>query len=363
MWDLAADSRWILSGTPIQNKEFDLFAVIKFLRCSPFDSLEYWKEHVPAPRKGRAYQPSSKLQTLLKSILLRRTKAQLEEAGHIDRLPPKNLIEIKFQLDEKERNIYNRLMTYSKSVFANFLAQQKDKQGSYIYNDYNLGSNIDETFRTFFRKYNRKEEYVHGSRILVLLLRLRQATCHASLIKAMVDEADLEVGILDHNHAHNVNDDDEEMGPQYDILRKLVQDKAQPNSEAFDSQEDFWNIENEVFDTNRPSSKMIKMMEILDDVVKFKNKAIIVSQWVVHLNIVKRMLVSRNIRYCEFTGQVQVSKRNEIVNNFNDPSSGIEVMLLSLTCGGVGLNLVGANVMFIMDLHVSCQIYPNIYFY
>lgn len=38
--------RWVLTGTPIQNKEFDLFAAIKFLRCSPFDDVTYWKKWI-----------------------------------------------------------------------------------------------------------------------------------------------------------------------------------------------------------------------------------------------------------------------------------------------------------------------------
>lgn len=36
---LPAKSRWALTGTPVHNKELDLYALLKFLRCSPFDDL------------------------------------------------------------------------------------------------------------------------------------------------------------------------------------------------------------------------------------------------------------------------------------------------------------------------------------
>ncbi|KAE9547215.1 hypothetical protein FO519_009572, partial [Halicephalobus sp. NKZ332] len=36
---------------------------------------------------------------------------------------------------------------------------------------------------------------------------------------------------------------------------------------------------------------------------------------------------------------------------FNQKNRGPQVMLLSLTAGGVGLNLIGGNHLFLMDLH------------
>lgn len=36
---LRTKTRWALTGTPVHNKELDLYALLKFLRCSPFDDL------------------------------------------------------------------------------------------------------------------------------------------------------------------------------------------------------------------------------------------------------------------------------------------------------------------------------------
>lgn len=43
--------------------------------------------------------------------------------------------------------------------------------------------------------------------------------------------------------------------------------------------------------------------------------------------------------------------RQTRASSFNMVDSGPRVMLLSLTAGGVGLNLVGGNHLFIIDLH------------
>ncbi|KHN71317.1 Transcription termination factor 2, partial [Toxocara canis] len=43
--------------------------------------------------------------------------------------------------------------------------------------------------------------------------------------------------------------------------------------------------------------------------------------------------------------------RQPRVNSFNTIGAGAQVMLLSLTAGGVGLNLVGGNHLFLVDLH------------
>lgn len=36
---LSAKSRWALTGTPVHNKELDMYALLKYLRCTPFDDL------------------------------------------------------------------------------------------------------------------------------------------------------------------------------------------------------------------------------------------------------------------------------------------------------------------------------------
>merc|ERR1711893_106123 len=51
-----------------------------------------------------------------------------------------------------------------------------------------------------------------------------------------------------------------------------------------------------------------------------------------------------------------MGERGGIVNDFNRVNAGAQVMLLSLAAGGVGLNLVGANHLFLLDMHWNPQL-------
>lgn len=333
--ELMGNRRWVLSGTPVQNKEFDLFAVIKFLRYRPFDDLHYWKNFLQTSSKAAS---SPRVQKLLESILLRRTKEQIQE---VEPLPGKSVETIPFKLNAKERIIYNRLMAHSQAIFAEYLKQQQTKNSAYCYDHTKLA----KTYSAFSRKYKGESDEIQQYQILVLLLRLRQACCHTGLIKEMVEKNELNAGF---NNNQNDNDSQETS----EIARAL----EEMNLLDHHDNEDLFDVDNEVFDTDEPSSKINMMMEKLKEIIKEDHKVVVVSQWTAHLEIVKKMLCRANIGHCEFNGKVPVKDRNNIIENFNDPKSRARVMLLSLTCGGVGINLVGANVMFIMDLHWNPQL-------
>jgi len=56
-----------------------------------------------------------------------------------------------------------------------------------------------------------------------------------------------------------------------------------------------------------------------------------------------------NAKYVRLDGGVQVNKRQRIVDQYNDPTSGIFAFLLSSKAGGCGLNLIGGNRLVLFD--------------
>ena len=69
------------------------------------------------------------------------------------------------------------------------------------------------------------------------------------------------------------------------------------------------------------------------------------------LDIVAVHLREMGIKYSVIQGNIPAKKRNEFVEDFNTNPRGSEVMLVSLRAGGVGLNLIGGNHLFLLDQH------------
>lgn len=163
---LEADRRLCLTGTPIQNKIDDVWALLKFLRFSPFDDRTYWSEHIMSRAKAGDSVGVVRLQALLKYITLRRTKDQKDANGRsILDLKPRNDAEATVILTKEEREVYGEVFRAGKEEFEKTL-------GTSSFSFVNM---------------------------LHQILRLRQICDHTSLMGKAEDlEADLmEEGVLD----------------------------------------------------------------------------------------------------------------------------------------------------------------------
>lgn len=130
--DLEADRRLCLTGTPVQNKLDDVFALIKFLRLDPFDDKGTWQEFVGTPVKFGQPLGVARLQTIMKCITLRRTKETKARNGQtILTLPPRRdeLRYLKF--DEQEQKIYDDFFNESRAEF-NELSHKNEVMKNYV---------------------------------------------------------------------------------------------------------------------------------------------------------------------------------------------------------------------------------------
>ncbi|XP_046606266.1 transcription termination factor 2 [Neodiprion virginianus] len=353
---LSGRYRWALTGTPIQNKELDLYALLKFLKCSPFDDLRVWKRWVD--NKNAAGQ--ERLATVMKTLMLRRTKVELQAKGGLGSLPDKNLDEIRIKLDPEEQLVYEKVLVFSRTLFAQFLHQRAEKNHMYemhsgkFDNPSFLKTPKDTQFTKVQNELLARHADVKAHEILVLLLRLRQVCCHPALIHAMLDQEDLTVNDIVDEKPESIDvmsrlgglklEDDENIDPnEIGVDRRVVQNLLTTN--------------NPVFNPSRQSSKLRAVLHTIQEILDKGDKMIVVSQWTSMLEVVRSHLKTLNgATYDILSGKIPVKNRQRIVESFNTIDSAPQILLLSLTAGGVGLNLVGGNHLLLLDIHWNPQL-------
>lgn len=129
---MVADRRLCLTGTPVQNKLDDVFALIKFLRLDPFDDKNIWTEFIGTPVKYGQSLGVARLQTIMKCITLRRTKeTETADGQRILNLPSRRdeLRYLKF--DSHEQAIYDQFFSESKAEF-NELSNKNEVMKNYV---------------------------------------------------------------------------------------------------------------------------------------------------------------------------------------------------------------------------------------
>ncbi|GAB4818167.1 hypothetical protein N2152v2_005213 [Parachlorella kessleri] len=100
------------------------------------------------------------------------------------------------------------------------------------------------------------------------------------------------------------------------------------------------------------SGKMAVLSVILEDCLggAAGDRVVVVSQSTAALDLVQQLCDMRSYKTVRIDGSTDVTKRQDVVNSFNNYNVG-QVFLLSTTAGGAGLNLVGANRLVLLDSH------------
>tara|TARA_R110002050_G_scaffold122241_2_gene240790 strand:+ start:262 stop:1074 length:813 start_codon:yes stop_codon:yes gene_type:complete len=120
--------------------------------------------------------------------------------------------------------------------------------------------------------------------------------------------------------------------PQYNNLKKEIE--ALASSEAFDVE---------------ASGKMLVLKSILSQIRRTgNNRVVLVSLYKKTLDLLEKMCLQEDFSFCRLDGSTPQGRRQEIVDNFNQDNKTF-LFLLSSKAGGVGLNLIGANVLIMVE--------------
>jgi SNF2 family DNA or RNA helicase len=95
------------------------------------------------------------------------------------------------------------------------------------------------------------------------------------------------------------------------------------------------------------SSKLSTFLEIVNELRENKHRALVFSQFVSHLAIVRKALDEQGVRYQYLDGSSPIADRVQSVKKFQNGEG--ELFLISLKAGGLGLNLTAADFVIHLD--------------
>ncbi|MEM7579896.1 MAG: DEAD/DEAH box helicase, partial [Cyanobacteria bacterium P01_A01_bin.80] len=100
-------------------------------------------------------------------------------------------------------------------------------------------------------------------------------------------------------------------------------------------------------DAPLPSAKLQLFGEVLTELLENRHKALVFSQFVDHLHIIRNYLDEQSIKYQYLDGSTSTKERKKRVDAFQGGEG--DVFLISLKAGGTGLNLTAADYVIHMD--------------
>ncbi len=241
---LSASQRLALSGTPMENKLDELWSVLHFVNPGMLGGRRSFRDRFELPMLSGSQRAAESLRKRIRPFVLRRLKREVAPD-----LPSRTEMILRCTLSTEERELYRTVSTLSRADVSGMLAGGKTLQ------------------------------------VLEVLLRMRQAACHAGLLGAP------------------------------------------------------W---------AKSSAKIELLMETLEEVLGENegHRALIFSQWTSLLDRVEPALNERKIGFLRLDGSTR--DRADVVRRFMAPD-GPPVFLLSLKAGGTGLNLTAADYVFLLD--------------
>ncbi|XP_013925523.1 PREDICTED: helicase-like transcription factor [Thamnophis sirtalis] len=352
--DLNAQRRWILTGTPIQNSLKDLWSLLSFLKLKPFTDRLWWHRTIQRPVTMGDERGLKRLQSLIKSITLRRTKTSKVNGKPVLKLPERKVFIQHITLTDEESAVYHSVKNETKAALSRYFTE-----GSVL---------------------------AHYADVLGALLRLRQLCCHPSLCSSVSQSSSLESTseefrdmLIQKMKLVLSSGSDEECAICLDsLVDPIITHCAHVFCktcicEVIQREKDYakcplcrkevsaehlieCHLEETHDEKNKQqwpsSSKVNALMHALIELRKQNPaiKSLVVSQFTKFLSVIETSLKESGFVFVRFDGSMNQKQRVEAIQQFQNNETGSPtIMLLSLKAGGVGLNLTAASRVFLMD--------------
>jgi SNF2 family DNA or RNA helicase len=402
---LQAQRRWAVTGTPVQNRLDDLGALIKFLRIKPFDEKRGFAQYILAPCKNADPEILPKLRLLVDSITLRRLKDRID-------LPKRHDHIVRLNFSPEERKIYD-IFAKNASDRVQVLTSQREKSlggRAYVHilqsilrlrlicahgkellseedlkimagisrsSAIDLDSDEDDDDKPALTSKQAYDMYN-------LMRETNQDICSmcsgkigpSDIIEADGDSKDEVIGhmtpcyhILCNACIKDYKRNVEESSPDKrhadcpvcntHIRISFFSLKQGKVEEDDDTRAEIKNNARHSKELGRYSGPHTKTRALIEDLLLSKAesdlmpteppiKSVVFSGWTSHLDLIEMALEDNHIPYTRLDGKMSRTARSAALETFRtDPL--VVVILVSITAGGLGLNLTSANKVYVME--------------
>ncbi|KAI1113180.1 DNA repair protein rad-5 [Nemania sp. NC0429] len=397
-YELSADHRWAITGTPIVNRLEDLFSLVRFLRVEPWNNFSFWRTFITTPFESKDFMRAlDVVQTVLEPLVMRRTKDMKTPDGEpLVLLPPKSIEIVDVELSQAERAVYDYVFARAKRTFS---------------------ANIEKG--TVMKAY---------TTIFAQILRLRQTCCHPTLVRnqdvvaeeelagaeadaaaGFSDDMDLQsliqqftattsdsgekdanafgAHVLEQIRDEAINEcpicseepmiDQTVTGCWHSACRQCLLDYMKHHTDRHETPRCFNcrkplnsrdifevvrhddeastlqstpKISLQRLGVNESSSKVVSLMKHLRDLRREhpRMKSVVFSQFTSFMSLIEPALSKANMKYLRLDGSINQKSRAAVLREFAECDK-FTILLISLRAGGVGLNLTQAKRVYMMD--------------
>ncbi|KAK0714909.1 SNF2 family N-terminal domain-containing protein [Lasiosphaeris hirsuta] len=405
---LQASRRWAVTGTPVQNKLEDLASLLAFLRLKPFDEKTKFVQYIITPFKNADPEIVPKLRVLIDTVTLRRLKDRINLPKRTD-----HIIRLRFDEKEQQVYDWFAKSTQERVRVLTGQGQGQDRiagkamihilrsilqlrlicaHGKDLLNEEDLaelqGMTIDTPIDLSDDDDDNNKPVLSEAKAYEWLYLMQEANndtcfrCNAKLgaNEVMEAEAERQEDILGYMspaqcvHVYcpacisslfrqnsNARCNDCCNFPRTSFV-ELHRSRAMHEHESRSAKGNKVTTNKVTTSNSREDDSYCphtKTRALIEDLKASKRlsmenpteppyKSVVFSGWTSHLDLIQTALEREGITWTRLDGKMSRPARNAAMDAFRDDPN-VQVILVSIMAGGLGLNLTTANSVFVME--------------